>query len=315
MRHANCWRVARLRRHMQTVWARLQDWALEKGIASEVKKAGLMADRIALGFGELAFLRSATANARYREAVLMLHGAAADNSSWVRFSHALGHGLPQLIPDLPGHGKSVAKPGMEYGIGVQAVRMAQFLAAQGVERVHVIASSMGGAIALRLAADQPQLVASLMLIGAVGMQADESWLQRSIRDTGRNPMLTVRNKQDYEEMIRIGMAKPLAIAGFIVSALARQYMRRLPINEQIGRDINIDLDQSAAAASIACPALILWGRQDRVSDVSNAALLHRTLRDSEVEILDDVGHVPMVEAPQRVAELCRRFLDRVAVPA
>ena len=203
---------------------------------------------------------------------------------------------------------------MAYGIGAQATRLAEFLAAQGVARVHVIGSSMGGAIALRLAADQPVMVASLVLIGAVGMQADESWLQRHIRDTGNNPMLTVRDKQGYEEMIRIGMAKPPAMPGFIMSALARQYMQRLAINAQIGHDINLDLDQGAAAASIGCPALIVWGRQDKVSDVSNAALLHRTLRDSQVEILDDVGHVPMVEAPQRVADLCRQFLDRVSAP-
>ena len=206
----------------------------------------------------------------------------------------------------------MAGPDLAYGIGAQATRVAEFLASQGVARVHVIASSMGGAIALRLAADQPALVASLVLIGAVGMQADDSWLQRYIRDTGNNPMLTVRNKKDYQEMLRIGMAKPPAMPGFIVSALARKYMQRLAINAQIGHDITRGLDQSAAAASILCPALIIWGRQDKVSHVSNAALLHRTLRDSQLEILDDVGHVPMVEAPQRVADLCRQFLGRIA---
>ena len=242
----------------------------------------------------------------------MLHGAAADNSAWIRFSRALGTSLPHLIPDLPGHGMSVASPELAYGIGAQATRVAEFLAAEGVTRVHIFGSSMGGAIALRLAAEQPALVASLVLIGAVGMQADESWLQRHIRDTGNNPMLTVRNKRDYEKMLRIGMAKPPAVPGFIVTALARQYVHRLAINAQIGHDMSVDLDQSAAAASISCPALIVWGRQDKVSHVSNAALLNRTLRDSQLEILDGVGHVPMVEAPQRVADLCRQFLERVA---
>lgn len=103
-----------------------------------------------------------------------------------------------------------------------------------------------------------------------------------------------------------------AIPGFIVAALARKYLQRLAINTRIGHDITGDLDQSEAAASIRCPALIVWGREDKVSHVSNAALLHRTLRDSQLEILDDVGHVPMVEAPQRVADLCGQFLGRVS---
>ena len=80
-------------------------------MASEIKKAGLTVERVELSFGELAFLRSAQGTAPYREAVLMLHGAAADNSSWIRFSRALDSGLPQLIPDLPGHGLSVAERG------------------------------------------------------------------------------------------------------------------------------------------------------------------------------------------------------------
>ena len=46
--------------------------------------------------------------------------------------------------------------------------------------------------------------------------------------------------------------------------------------------------------------------------MSNADLLHWMLRHSQVEILVDAGHVPMVEAPERVANLCRPFLARVA---
>ena len=62
---------------MPTLLAKFQDWALEKGMAGEIKKAGLTAERVALSFGELAFLRTTEKAAPYGEAVLMLHGAAA----------------------------------------------------------------------------------------------------------------------------------------------------------------------------------------------------------------------------------------------
>ena len=108
-------------------------------------------------------------------------------------------------------------------------------------------------------------------------------------------------------MMRIGMETPPYMPGFIVSALARRARARRTLNRKILADIERDLDQTRHLAGITAPALIVWGAADRVQHVDDAELLHRRLAHSRKVVLDGIGHVPMVEAPKRVAALCSAF--------
>lgn len=300
--------------HQRSFVARLQDWLVRKAIGAEIRKAGLHVDAIDLPFGRVSYLRSSEL-AQARRAVVMLHGAAADHGNWVRFAGELKAGLPLLIPDLPGHGASGADPALSYSIGAQAERLAQLFASLHLDRVHLVASSMSGAIALKLAADAPGLVASLVLIGSMGVRAGESWLERRIAETGRNPMVGIRDQADYLAMVKIGMQKPPYLPGFVVASLTREAVRRAAINQQIARDIGADLDQSSRLDEVACPVLLIWGRDDKISPVANADYLQRALKDSQLAILDGIGHVPMVEAPRETADICRPFLTQAAQAA
>ena len=53
---------------------------------------------------------------------------------------------------------------------------------------------------------------------------------------------------------------------------------------------------------VATPTLVIWGRHDRLIDVSCAAVMAAAIPDNRVVILEDVGHVPMIESPQQTAE-------------
>lgn len=287
---------------------RLQDWLVRKVMRAEIKKAGLNEEKVSLPYGDVRYLRSNRGNPS-PVAIVMLHGAASDNTSWIRFACCLKVDLPLIIPDLPGHGKSVCDPGLCYSIQAQVDYLRQLLQALHVSQVHLIGNSMGGAIAMRLAAEHPELVASLVLIGAVGIRDKESWLERHIAETGKNPMIAAQTRADYLSMMRIGMNKPPFMPGFVISSLSRTFIARSRINLKVTKDIETDLDQSAAVAGICCPVQLIWGREDRISSVSNAAKLRRLLRSSQLSIMDGIGHVPMVEAPRETAALCRRFLS------
>jgi abhydrolase domain-containing protein 6 len=293
---------------MRHLLERFQDWLLRKGIDGEIKSAKLTEDSVRLSFGEVIYLRRIHDSAPVKEAVLMLHGAAADKTSWIRLCKYLKSDLPLLVPDLPGHGKSTSDLSLAYNIDAQVQRMKEMLSVLHIKRVHIIANSMGGAIALRLAAHYPELVSSLVLIGIVGIQAKESWLQEHIRKSGRNPMIEVSTKEDYLAMMRIGMEKPPYMPGFLFGALSRNYISRLAINKKISGDIELDLDQSSELSSILCPVLAIWGSEDKVSHITNAKQLCRQLASSRLELLEGIGHVPMVEAPKQVAAICTTFL-------
>ena len=297
---------------MGTLLNSIGDFLLGKALAAEAKRAGLVRDSLRLSFGHVDFLRSGNgangASGASPEAIVLLHGATANNTAWLPFARHFKSALPLVLPDLPGHGGSVSDPDLDYGIHSQAARLEEFLAALGIERVHLIGSSMGGAIAIRVAAGSSDLVSSLVLIDSAGAEVTPSRLQRQVAHTGVNPMIVVRDASDYRAMMRIGMETPPYIPGIMISALAREFAGRSALNLKIADDIEQDLDQTEQLSKIAAPTLIVWGALDKVLHLDNAEFLHQRIANSRKIVMEKVGHVPMVEAPKAVAEACGEFL-------
>jgi abhydrolase domain-containing protein 6 len=294
---------------MKAVMTGVADYLLQQGLAKEERKAGLSLAAAKLSFGHVAYLQRSGAGDAAPQAVLMLHGAAADRSAWLRLARHLDRQFTLVIPDLPGHGQSAADAGLDYSIAAQAARIKELLCALTVGRVHVVANSMGGAIALHLAATWPDLVRSLTLISSAGVEASPSWLQLHVARTGSNPMIDIDQAADLRTMLGIGMQAPPYIPRWMLAAMARNYARRKAINQKICADMLLDLDQSAKLDAIAARALIIWGACDKVLHVDSGALLAQRLANSERVVLDGVGHVAMVEAPRQVAQLCMRFFS------
>lgn len=298
---------------MSTLLNRFGDYLLEKALASECKQAGLVSASAQLSFGNVEYLRSTNKAGHSSEAIVMLHGAAADKTSWTRFAKYLGCKFPLVIPDLPGHGKSIADINLDYSINVQAERLKELLSTLGIKRAHLIGNSMGGTIAIHLASTSPNLVASLVLIDAAGFETSPSWLRQHVAHTGINPMIELRDASGYRAMMRIGMKSPPYIPGIILSALARVFVKRKALNQKIVKDIERDLDQTKNLAKIVAPSLIIWGAADKVEHVDNAEFLNQRLANSRKIVMEGVGHVPMVEAPKQVAAACSSFFADMAL--
>lgn len=297
---------------MNTLLNRFGDYLLEKVIASECKQAGLVSASAQLSFGNVEYLRSKKAE-HSSEAIVMLHGATADKTSWTRFAKYLGRKLPLVIPDLPGHGKSIADINLTYNIHTQAERLKEFLLALEIKRVHLIGNSMGGTIAIQMTSTSQHLVASLVLIDAAGFEASPSWLRQHVARTGINPMIELRDASDYKTMMHIGMKAPPYIPGIILSALSRVFVKRKALNQKIFKDIEHDMDQTENLSKIVAPTLIIWGSDDKVEHVDNAEFLHQRLTNSRKIVMKGIGHVPMVEAPKQAAGACNSFFAEVTL--
>ena len=97
-------------------------------------------------------------------AVVMLHGAGFDHSTWALHSRWFAHhGYAVLAPDLPGHGRSSGKPLPT--IADMADWTAALLDAAGAPKARLVGHSMGSLIALETAARHPDKVSGLSLIG------------------------------------------------------------------------------------------------------------------------------------------------------
>jgi len=58
---------------------------------------------------------------------------------------------------------------------------------------------------------------------------------------------------------------------------------------------------------VQCPTLIVWGKEDEIIPVSHCARFHRDIKGSEVAIIEQCGHCPMMEEPQKTKELSEKF--------
>ncbi|MBA5690471.1 alpha/beta fold hydrolase [Rugamonas apoptosis] len=286
---------------------RLAACALAKAIDYQTKAAKLRLVSVEMSFGTICYLDSIEQRAKH--AILMLHGAGAEKESWLSLAQHLGQTRRIVIPDLPGHGNSSADLSLNYDISHQTSRVLAFMNRLDLEKVHLIANSMGGAIALRLASQHPDRLASLQLIDCAGAQSTPDTITAMFKDGTNNPLVAVRSLADFKLLMNTAMSKPPYIPGFFLAVLADRKISRASIDEKIYRDIARDLDQRAILERIAVPTSIIWGAEDRILSVEDAALLHEKIAGSEKLILEGLGHVPMVEAPKLLASHCLRFLN------
>jgi pimeloyl-ACP methyl ester carboxylesterase len=239
--------------------------------------------------------------------VLMLHGFSADKNIWLRFArHFVGH-YRVIIPDIAGHGETGFKTGGGYDIPLQAKRIIQLLDVCGVEKVHVIGNSMGGYIAAWLAATYPDRIASVALLDPAGVTAPEiSDMERHLAN-GHNPFL-IHSREEFRRFYAMTMAEPPWVPGVVLDAIALRYQQQREELEEIFKDFRASPPMEPKLPDIRAPVLLLWGRKDRLIDVSSVAIWSKGIADLRVEVWDHIGHMPMVELPTSTARLYREFL-------
>ncbi|MCF5703813.1 alpha/beta fold hydrolase [Pseudomonas syringae] len=244
-------------------------------------------------------------------AILMLHGYSGDKNLWLRFSRHFVRQYRVIIPDLAGHGETGFKAGGGYDIPLQAKRMIQLLDVCGVEKVHVIGNSMGGYIAAWLAATYPERIASVALIDPAGVTAPEASDMERHLARGHNPFL-INSREEFRRFYAMTMSSPPWVPGLVLDAIAQRYEQQRDDLEEIFRDFRASPPMEPKLADIKCPALLLWGRKDRLIDVSSVPIWSKGIANLQVEVWEGVGHMPMVEHPASTARLYRQFLGQQA---
>jgi pimeloyl-ACP methyl ester carboxylesterase len=169
---------------------------------------------------------------------------------------------------------------------------------------------MGGHIALTYAALYPKEVASLWLLAPAGVwSAPPSEMRKRIQTTGRNPMI-VRNEDEFAELVAGVTAVPLPIPRRFLNVMAQERIRNQALEQRIFKQLAEDSVEQRVRG-LATPALIVWGARDRVLHPGSAGILHMLLTRSEVVLMQEVGHVPMLEQPERSALDYLQFRSRL----
>lgn len=248
------------------------------------------------------------------DVILLLHGFGANKDNWTRFSNHLTPHFRVIAPDLPGFGESTRTDRAKYTISVQADRIHAFADALGIKAFHLGGNSMGGNIAGVYAARYPENVVSLCLIAPGGVvSAEPSEMLQNINAGKPNP-LVVEKPEEYDALLDFVFTKRPFIPGAIKHYLTKEAIKNKPLNTVIFQHIQEFKEKSSLESLLNesnVPTLIIWGKQDRVLHFSGAKILGSIIPKAQVEVIDGLGHLPMIERPKEAAEIYLRFLNTI----
>jgi 2-succinyl-6-hydroxy-2,4-cyclohexadiene-1-carboxylate synthase len=240
-----------------------------------------------------------------------LNGFLGCAEDWDELRAALG--MECVAIDLPGHG-SDPEPveALTFEGGVEQVR--RQITARGLDRCHILGYSMGGRVALGLAAWHPQLVASVVAIGAgAGIEDDFEREQRRQADDRLADQLESDFAGFLDLWYGLDLFAPLRAHPSFPRMLERRrrgdpaHVARAMRAFSIGRQPCLHEELAAAKMRI----LLLAGALDAKFAASNARLADRCPA-CENRTIPDAGHSPHLENPPELARLARDFVARQA---
>ncbi|MEU6749531.1 alpha/beta hydrolase [Spirillospora sp. NPDC046719] len=241
--------------------------------------------------------------------LLLIHGSGASGGTWNPMIPALAGRHRVIRVDLPGCGQSPPAP--SYEVPEQAARVAALLDALGLEKVAVAGHSSGGYVATALAERRPELVGPLVLISS-GPSLDALLPQPFvIRALLAPPFGALLWRRRSDSMIRKGLvstaAGPVDIPDELVAGVqATSYRTMREVLRQNSAYIT-ERSVPERLAALQAPALVIFGGADRRWDPSSARR-YEAVPGARVEVLPDVGHLPLLEAPEATAGLLLDFV-------
>jgi len=243
-------------------------------------------------------------------AVLMLHGFGSSLQTWEPWAKALSAQFRVIRLDLPGSGLSEPDPSGDYSDARSIELLLALMDQLHLARASVVGHSMGGRIAWTLAATHPQRVDKLVLLSPDGFASPgEAY--------GAKPEVPMTLKLMRftlpKWLLRMNLEPAYANSAAMTDALATRYhdLMLAPGSRQalLARlQQRVLVDPVPLLQRINAPTLLLWGKQDALIPITNAADYTRALPNSRLVALDGVGHLPQEEAPELSLPPARDFL-------
>jgi pimeloyl-ACP methyl ester carboxylesterase len=232
--------------------------------------------------------------------IVLIHGLGGRSLDWAAVMPQLtAAGFKTYAIDLLGYGAS-EKPDVDYSITLEEETVREFVDQQQLKQVDLVGWSMGGWVALKLAAEHPSIVRTLTLIDSGGF-----------RFNAPDPnVFRPHTRQQLEQMAKLFSPKATTIPAFYANDLLRHladqdwiFARALQ-SMYSGRDL-----MDGKVATMTMPVLLLWGSKDAVTPLSAGYEMHRQMRDSTLSVIDGCGHVAIIECRDRAIPNVVGFLQ------
>ena len=246
--------------------------------------------------------------------LLLIHGYLGSHSAWDEAVDGLSPHFRTIAPDLPGFGESEKPPAARYpyNVDVFAESLVDLVAALDLGRIAVCGHDLGGAVALMMAARHPSVVERLVLV---------------------DPIVYPHKADLFSRLALAPIVGPIAFKQLAGPGIFGAFFRRRSYATSEGAPaekvprlfeaFNAPAAREAAYATLEsladtrtlvallprvhAPALVVWGRNDRLLPLEHGRRLARELPNARLEIVE-AGHSPHEEAAGAFAEAARAFL-------
>lgn len=249
---------------------------------------GEIADKYATVFG---------AKIHYLEAgsgpvVILLHGLGGSVSNWAPTIAPLAQKYRVIVPDQIGFGKS-DKPMLNYRVGTLVDFLDGLYKQLGIQKASLVGNSLGGFTAAAYAIAHPEKVDKLVLVDAAGFSVTGDIDPRVLNG------LNASTRQQVKDLIALvfynkeAFGSDAAIDTFFASRVTAgdgYTIQRFIDSIGHGEDI---LDGKLGA--IKQPTLIIWGREDGLTQLAMGQRFNKEIAGSQMLIIDKCGHVPQLE--------------------
>jgi pimeloyl-ACP methyl ester carboxylesterase len=253
--------------------------------------------------------------------LLLIHGIGAGSSSfmWRKNFDALAEDFHVYALDLLGFGFSDKPATAPYSADLYTELIADFIGEVVRAQTDIVSNSLSGAFSIRLADEQPELVRSLILVAPTGADtlrtrpgmtgaAFYGLLQSPVLGTSfYNVMSSERSIRDYAR--RHLFYDPARVTGRLVTQLyaaSHQDGAQHAISAFLSGFLNTDTRD--AFARLRQPVTLVWGKQDRMAPIEQAAALLSLNPRAGLEIFDRCRMTPHEEHPEKFNALVRRAL-------
>lgn len=241
--------------------------------------------------------------------LLAIHSLGASTHLFDRLAELLEPSLRVLRFDLPGHGLSAAgdlagEPSISgFARGAEAL-----LDALSLPRVHALGVSIGGQIALQLAAAAPARVERLVLCASASrIGSPQLWSDRIAAVEGGGLASIAAAVLERWTSADFRARRPADAAGLralLLGTSATGYVRACAALRAA--------DLRAECARVTAPTLVLAGEHDAAVPLAAARALRDSIRDARLEVVEGAGHLPVFDSPETVAGHVRAFLSEAA---
>lgn len=240
--------------------------------------------------------------------MVMLHGFGGDLQNWSLVQEIIAQSHPTYAIELPGHGQSTKDVG-EGTLTSLAEGVAQAVDALDLDRIVLVGHSLGGAVALAVASIDSNRVAGLGLVCPAAMPGGE--INQSYLDT----FVEARRTRDLRAAVSLLFENPDLATRDMLDELIK--MKRLDGAKEAlvaiknGLLSAADADATAmseALATLSCPTALIASKADQIVGVPDESAFPP---HTETLWVDNVGHMPHVEAPDAVAGALVALLRRM----